>query len=239
MLKQLSYRIKTPLALVLVILVATVLVSALSTWRSYQDARESFIAQAGSLGRVLSRTLRPALVHDDTWQAYEILRTPLESGEKPGRDFVLLDKSGRVFAASDPRRFPVLARFSAGSLEAASFAATGAHAQRIAEDAEGGYLYVTTPVLAEDGAPLGQLVQRYDTALLKPRLEEVSQGMLLASLAALLLLLPIGWLAGKRLAEPLASGRMSRPHRSGIAGNHPMRISRRPRRDQPARQTHP
>lgn len=204
MLNQLSYRIKTPLALVLVILVATALVSALLTWRSYNDARESFISQASSLGRVLSGTLRPALVHDDTWQAYEILRTPLEKDENPGRDFVLLDKGGLVFAASDPRGFPVLARLASLPLAPPSLPGQETQAQRVVEDAEGRYLYVVTPVLAEDGVPLGQLVQRYDTGLLKPRLAQVSQGMLLASLAALLLLLPIGWLAGKRLAEPLS-----------------------------------
>ncbi|MFN3545459.1 MAG: ATP-binding protein [Thiobacillus sp.] len=204
MLNQLSYRIKTPLALVLVILVATALVSALLTWRGYADAKESFISQASSLGRVLSRTLLPALVHDDTWQAYEILRTPLEKDESPGRDFVLLDKEGLVFAASDPRSFPVLARMASLPHAPASLPGSKLQAQHVIEDAEGRYLYVATLVLAEDGAPLGQLVQRYDTDLLKPRLAQVSQGMLLASLAALLLLLPLGWLAGKRLAEPLS-----------------------------------
>ncbi|ODU86950.1 MAG: hypothetical protein BGO61_05645 [Thiobacillus sp. 65-69] len=198
MLNQLSYRIKTPLALVLVILVATASVSVLLVWRSYNDTKESFISQASSLGRVLSRTLRPALMHDDTWQAYEILRTPLERDETPGRDFVLLDRGGSVFAASDPHSFPVLARLNA--LPRGSSMQT----QRVHEAPDGHYIYVLTPVLAEDGGVLGQLVQRYDTDLLKPRLAQVSQGMLLASLPALFLLLPLGWLAGKRLAEPLS-----------------------------------
>jgi signal transduction histidine kinase len=204
MLNQLSYRIKTPLALVLVILVATASVSVLLVWRSYNDTKESFISQASSLGRVLSRTLRPALMHDDTWQAYEILRTPLEREENPGRDFVLLDSRGLVFAASDPRSFPVLARLTSMPLESPSPGESGTQPQRVHEAPDGHYVYVLTPVLAEDGAPLGQLVQRYDTDLLKPRLAQVSQGLLLASLPALLLLLPLGWLAGKRLAEPLS-----------------------------------
>lgn len=204
MLKDLSYRIKTPIALVLVSLVATASVSALMVWHGYQDARQSFISQAASLGRALSRTLRPALLHDDTWQAYETLRSPLDREEGPGRDFVLLDKHHRVFAASDPRRFPVQERFA---LLPEAFVARqdgSHHEERVFEDAGGNYLYVLTPVLAADGVELGHLVQRYDAGLLKPRFAAVAQGMLVASLPALLLLVPLGWLAGKRLAEPLS-----------------------------------
>ncbi|MEW6132250.1 MAG: ATP-binding protein [Pseudomonadota bacterium] len=204
MFKDLSYRIKTPIALVLVILVATASVSALLVWRGYEDARQSFITQASSLGRALSRTLRPAILHDDTWQAYETLRSPLEREEGPGRDFVLLDKRNLVFAASDPRRFPVQERFNSLPDDFVSRQGGNSHEERVFEDAGDNFIYVLTPVLAEDGVELGHLVQRYDTGLLKPRFAAVAQGMLLASMPALLLLVPLGWLAGKRLAEPLS-----------------------------------
>lgn len=204
MLSRLSYRIKTPIALVLVILMTTASVSILLVWRDYADVKQGFIAQAMSLGRVLSRTLRSALQHDDIWQAYETLRTPLERGESAGRDFILLDMEDRVFAASDPRRFPVQEPFTflPGDLKVQPDA--GRLVGRVLERADDGIIYVLTPVLAEDGTQLGLLVQRYDTGLLKPRFVEVAQGVVLASLPALLLLLPLGWLAGKRLAEPLS-----------------------------------
>lgn len=204
MLNHLSYRIKTPLALVLVILVATTSVSVLLVWRSYQDARQSLISQASSLGRVLSRTLRPALLHDDTWQAYETLKSPLERDDGPGRDFVLLDSRNLIFAASDPRSFPVQERFTSLPVESQYLRGRTAHGQTVYEETEGRFIYILTPVLAEDGALLGRLVQRYDTGLLKPRFVRVAQGMLLASMPVLLLLVPLGWLAGKRLAEPLS-----------------------------------
>lgn len=193
MLNRLSYRIKTPIALVLVTLVAAASVSSALAWRGYVEARESFVGQTQGLGRVLSRTLRPALLHDDVWQAYETLRTPLDPGEGTGRDFILLDREGRIFAASDPRAFPVQDRFGMALPKGAALVEPG-----------DGFMYVTTPVLAEDGAALGRLVQRYDTDRLRPKLLSVAQGMLLASLPALLILLPLGWLAGKRLAEPLS-----------------------------------
>lgn len=199
MLNRLSYRIKTPIALVLVALIATASVSMLLVWRGYEDAYRAFVAQASGLGRVLSRTLRPALLHDDIWQAYETLRSPLERDEAPGRDFVLLDQQGRVFAASNPRRFPVQEHFAPPG---ATPARDGEGRQAVHTDER--YIYVLTPVLAEDGAVLGRLVQRYDAGLLTPRFAEVAQGILLAGLPVLLLLLPLGWLAGKRLAEPLS-----------------------------------
>ncbi len=202
MLNRLSYRIKTPIALVLVILIATASVTVLLVWRSYADAKESFISQASSLGRVLSRTLRPALLHDDIWQAYETLKSPLERDEASGREFVLLDSRGLVFAASNPRMFPVQEPFAAPPPEAVAMRGVGEGRQAMHADKR--FIYVLTPVLAEDGAVLGRLMQRYDTSLLKPRFVEVAQGILLASLPVLLLLLPLGWLAGKRLAEPLS-----------------------------------
>lgn len=204
MLNHLSYRIKTPIALVLVILVATASVSVLLVWRGYADAKQGFIVQALSLGRVLSRTLRPALLHDDIWQAYETLRTPLERGEAAGRDFILLNRHHRVFAASDPRRYPVQEGSTALPDDVMLQLDATRREERVFERADDGFLYVLTPVLADDGAELGRLVQRYDIGQLKPRFLEVAQGMALASLPALFLLLPLGWLAGKRLAEPLS-----------------------------------
>lgn len=202
MLNRLSYRIKTPIALVLVILIATASVTVLLVWRGYEDAHRGFVAQASGLGRVLSRTLRPALLHDDVWQAYETLKSPLERDEAPGRDFVLLDRHGLVFAASNPRMFPVQDRFAALPPGVLPVRGEGEDSQAVYADKR--FIYVLTPVLAEDGAVLGRLVQRYDTGLLKPRFAEVAQGILLAGLPVLLLLLPLGWLAGKRLAEPLS-----------------------------------
>ncbi|MGQ9862563.1 MAG: sensor histidine kinase [Thiobacillaceae bacterium] len=204
MLNRLSYRIKTPIALVLVILVTTVSVSALLVWHGYADARQGFIAQALSLGRVLARTLRPAVQHDDIWLAFETLRTPLEYADGSGRDFVLLDRHNRVFAASDPRRFPVQERLATLPDDIMRKRGADHREGRVFEQAGDNSIYVLTPVLAEDGAELGLLIQRYDTALLKPRFLEIAQSVVLSSLPALFLLLPLGWLAGKRLAEPLS-----------------------------------
>jgi signal transduction histidine kinase len=205
MLANLSYRHKTPLAMSLVIVVAAAVVAAAFTWQSYVQVRASFVAHSQVLGKTLARTLRPALLHDDVWQAYEILLTPLERSGDSGRALVLLDARGLVFAASEPRQFAVLDDFSqaVGDPAVAPKLHSG-KAQAVLEGGDGRYLYLLTPVLAEDGTVLGRLVQRHDQALLAPRFFDVATGTLYAALAALALLLPLGWLAGNRLAEPLS-----------------------------------
>ena len=205
MLNNLSYRLKTPLAMSLVIVATTAVVAAAFTWQGYRQAHDSFVRHGQALGKTLARTLRPALLHDDTWQAYEILLTPLERSGDPGRVLILLDARGQVFAASEPRQFAVLDEFAATIDDpVAVVQGLKGRAASVLESGDGRWLYFFTPVLAEDGTLLGRLVQRHDQALLAPRFSEVAADALYAALAALILLLPLGWLAGKRLAGPLS-----------------------------------
>ena len=112
MLANLSYRHKTPLAMSLVIVVAAAVVAGALVWQGYAQAHANFIQHSQVLGKTLARTLRSALVHDDIWQAYEILLTPLDRSGDAGRVLVLLDPRGHVFAASEPRQFAVLDDYS-------------------------------------------------------------------------------------------------------------------------------
>lgn len=207
MLGNLSYRLKTPLAMSLVIVVSAAAVSGALVWQGWRQARASFVEHTQILGKTLARTVRPALLHDDVWQAYEILLTPLERSGDVGRVLVLLDARGQVFASTEPRQFAVLDDFAEAAGEPALSSALAQRQNRkqaMVEGKDQRYLYMLTPVVAEDGTLQGRLVQRYDQALLGPRLEEVAAGTFYAGLGALALLLPLGWLAGKRLAEPLS-----------------------------------
>ena len=198
MLNNLSYRIKTPAAVVLVILLTATSVSFLLVWQGWREARQSFESHAHSLGRVLAQTARPALLRDDIWQAYEILITPLEGRNEQAGDYILLDTRNRVFAASNPKLYPVLSNFPMDGFEHGASHALPATYEHAA------FLYLTTPVKAEDGTILGQLMQRHNLSVLKPHLDEIALRVLSPTLAVLALLLPLGWLAGKRLTEPLS-----------------------------------
>ena len=123
MLGNLSYRHKTPLAMSLVIVVAAAVVAGALLWQGFTQARASFVTHNQTLGKTLARTVRPALLHDDVWQAYEILLTPLERSGDTGRALILLDGRGLVFAASEPRQFAVLDDFVRAAEEPAVAAA--------------------------------------------------------------------------------------------------------------------
>ena len=205
MLNNLSYRIKTPLAMSLVIVATTTMVAAAFSWQGYRQAHDSFVRYGQTLGKTLARTLRPALLHDDTWQAYEILLTPLERSGDTTRVLILLDAKGQVFASSEPRQFAVLEDFAATADDPVAVArGLKGRGASVLESRDGRWLYFFTPVLAEDDVLLGHLVQRHDLDLLAPRFSEVAASALYAALAALILLLPLGWLAGQRLAAPLS-----------------------------------
>lgn len=205
MLDDLSYRYKIPLAMSLVIVATAAVATITFTWQGYRQAYANFLRHGEALGLTLARTVRPALLHDDVWQAYEILRTPLDRPGDDSRVLILLDARGHVFAASNPRQFAVLTPFPAEpDTKAALFGRTGGNRPRVVESRDGRWLIFSTPVLAEDDTVLGHLVQRYDRRLLTPRFTEVIADASYAAAAALLLLLPLAWLAGKRLTEPLS-----------------------------------
>ena len=116
MLRNLSYHYKTPLSFVLVIAVTALVVSATLTLRAYHDAKRELISASLDLGKTLSRTLRPALLHDEIWQAYEIITTPLDARhgvDAPERVITVLDNKLQLYVSSSPARFPVLVPLSA------------------------------------------------------------------------------------------------------------------------------
>lgn len=228
-LRDLSYRIKTPLSVTLVILLTAIILSTTLLARAYQDNREEMIDNAVSLGTVLARTLSPALTRDDVWQAYETIMTPLEreirvAGEPASviasgngavdqgtaqREILVLDTEQAVYVASRPRTYPMLVQLGQMGAEYAELA------ERIAGHGEGQPFVardiwpdryaMVVPILAEDGARLGTLVLNYSNDLLLPRFLNTVEQVILATLLVLLALLPLGWYWGKRLTDPLAN----------------------------------
>jgi hypothetical protein len=120
MLRNLSYHYKIPLALSVVIMVTALVVSATLVARAYEDAKEELISNAISLGKVLAQTLRPSLLHDEIWQAYEVIATPSEksaSNNRTERIIVVLDRLGKIYVATQPTRFPTMEPLSVAGLE--------------------------------------------------------------------------------------------------------------------------
>ncbi len=208
-LRDLSWRLKVPLAITAVILVTEVVVTTLLVTRALSDARRDLEASAESLTTLLARSLRDPLLRDDLWQAFEVLGTPLAArgSDSPLQGVVVLDGSGLVFVASEPRRVPVLTPASALPEPLAGIAARAMADVRfhftLGRGPAGPELAAAGPILAEDGSRLGTVVLDYDGAVYAQRLRSAVVEVALVSVPGLLLLVPLGWVAGKRLAEPL------------------------------------
>jgi two-component system, NtrC family, sensor kinase len=207
--RNLSYHYKTPLSLVLVIALTALIVSATLMFRAYDEAKRELVSSALELGKTLSRTLRPALLHDEMWQAYEIITTPLDGRTAESRDRVIavLDPRLQIYVSSVPTHLPALNAFESVGSEFARVA------RRIAEnstrepfavdqpDAE--FIHVVVPVLAEDRTPLGTLVLSSSRGLFLPQFYSALRAVFLSTAIVLAILVPIGWYWGKRMARPL------------------------------------
>ncbi len=209
-LRHLSWRLKVPLAITAVILVTEVVVTTLLVTRAHTDARRDLEASARGLTTLLARSLRDPLLRDDLWQAFEVVGTPLaaRSVDSPLQGVVVLDASRQVFVSSDPRRVPVLTP-AAGLPEPLAGIASKAIADAqfhfaLGRGSTGPELAAAGPILAEDGSRLGTVVLDYDGAVYAERLRSALIEVALLSVPGLLLLVPLGWYAGKRLAGPLA-----------------------------------
>lgn len=210
MFRNLSYLYKTPLSVSMVILLTAMMVAGTLIAQTYRDAKYDLAHSALSLGKVLSRTLRPALLHDQVWQAYETITTPLDTTIQDTSSqpmFILLDANHQIYVSTRPVRFPMLATLSGVDSVYAKLEQQirqyRAPEPFTFEDALLGKLFFVVPILAEDGVTLGTLVMQYSTSLFLTRFNKSLERVAVSVLAVLVVLLPLGWYGGRRLAAPL------------------------------------
>lgn len=209
-LRDLSWRLKVPLAIMMVIFVTEVIVTALLVTRALYDARRDLETSAASLTTVLASSLREPILRDDVWQAFEIIGTPLAArrSDNPLKAVVVLDTSNLVFVSSEPRRIPVLMAGNALPEPLANLSEQASESRMfqfvLGRGATGPELAASRPILAEDGSLLGTVLLEFDGEIYATRIRSAVLDVALISVPGLLLLIPLGWYAGKRLAEPLA-----------------------------------
>jgi signal transduction histidine kinase len=208
-LNRLSYRLKIPLVVTAVILLTEVAVTAALVSRAFVDARRDLETNAVTLGKALARSVRDPLARDDIWHVYETIRTPMTARDptNPLKDIIVVDANGDVVAATDPPRFPVTAPVSTlpRAMQSA-FVAMRAGTEftfdfpgfRAEHDASAG-----TPITSDDGTTLGYLLVAYDGQLLYDRIRVALVEIGLISIPGLLVLIPLGWVWGDRMAKPL------------------------------------
>jgi signal transduction histidine kinase len=208
---DLSYRLKIPLALTAVILMTEVVLTAALLTRALADAKRDMQSSANSLARTLNWTIREPLVKDDLWRVFEIVRAPVATKDpsSPLRDIIVLDARQRVYASSNPSRFPFATAQSALRPEMA----LALH--NVADGEEGFYFdfpgyfsdrdaTAVVRVTTEDGSAIGFVLLSYDAQRLYDRAAGVLLDVVAISVPGLLILVPLGWIWGNRMAKPLS-----------------------------------
>ena len=206
---DLSFRYKIPLWGSLLIVGTAAIISGTMLLRSYDDLKRDVLRNAASQGRTLANTLFPAVLQDQVWRAYEILKSPL-SANSPGtpgqpESLLVLNPEQQVYVSTLPRTLPMLADFRRLSPEFAEVAESIAHpgsGTSVVEPRGSAYLFVATPIVQED-ARLGTLVQIYSKKVLQSRFIESAGRAALVTGFVLIVLLPISWYWGQRTAIPL------------------------------------
>lgn len=211
-LADLSYRFKIPLVIVAVIVLTELVVTAALVTRAVGDSRRDLEAGATNLATVLARSLREPILRDDVWQAFEVIRTPLAARlpDNPLHAIVVLDVDRRVLVSTDPRRIPITAGPEALPpalrvlAEDGPDPADGAPAGfRFARSAIEGEYGASARIVAVDGSRIGTVLLAFDAEREGERVRAAIAEIALFSVPGMLLLIPLGWFWGKRIAEPL------------------------------------
>jgi len=207
---NLSHRYKFPIWGSLLILLTTVVISGALLFKAYQDMRQDLINSSSSLANTLVNNVFQPLLEDDIWQVFETISAPLAVTHIQDlmlpKNILILDNDFKVVVSTTPMLIPMGTRIDQLTPE------YGILIQRILnsaasplktydmEDAQN--IYVAAPVLNE-GFSLGTLIVVHSKDVLTPRLYRTALHGGLVGLLVLLILLPINWSWGQRLARPL------------------------------------
>lgn len=207
MVPRLPYRIQIPMGLALAVTVSVLLVSIVAARISERTARLEIIVTVQRVMTLLAAQGRPLLVAEDTFRAFALLRNTaalLPDTEKGHTRAAILDAQGRILAGSDPQRLPtgeqalgvlVNARLLPRAKEVSTLRTVAA---------TDGSLTLLQPILSEDEKVIGFVLAEVDDATFAPDWVVLSKPGLIGAALAVLVLGPLGWLLGRRMAQPIA-----------------------------------
>lgn len=213
MFRDLSFRYKIPLRGTALIVITSVAITAALIFRAYDDLKQDLISNAEGLASVMAHTLVPAMLKDDIWRAFEVVRTPFMAAADgdsslPAEHIVVIDNDGKIYVASDPERFRMHLPLTAAGPQ---FAALDQHLRenrltdsQVLDLPRTDHLYVTTPVVS-DNVRLSTLVISYPREGFTPRFARFAGRAAVATLLVLGALVPLSWYWGARLAAPLVT----------------------------------
>lgn len=208
MLDRLPYRIQIPLGLSVAVVIAALLVTAVTARISARTARQDTLATVDRAVVLLAAQSRPLLAADDTWRVFALLRNTaaLLPGAEAGRArAAVLDAEGRVFAASDPARLETGRALLGDAASGQPLPSAAQVNSRLVLDRPDEGVSLLDPIRSEDGQVQGFIYVDVDAAVFAPDWAALTQPALVGALLAVIVLVPAGWWIGRRMTRPVAS----------------------------------
>ncbi|HZV54197.1 MAG TPA: HAMP domain-containing sensor histidine kinase [Rhodocyclaceae bacterium] len=208
---DLSFRHKIPLWGSFLVIVTALAVSVTLMVQTYAELEEDLVIDTGTLARALTPQLFQAILRDDVWKGYEVVRTAFRDKDSPelaekAENIIVIDNGLRVFVAA----LPMAARMQTllpdlgpdYAVVAAQLKGDASDATSIISVPGSSHLYFHTPI-AEERAKLGTLLVVIHKGTVLPRFLDIARYGVVAGTAILCILLPFNWYWGRRMAEPL------------------------------------
>lgn len=207
MLSRFPYRVQIPLGLSMAVVLAALLVTAVSTRIAAGNAHQATLDTVDRTVALLSAQARPALATEDIWNAFVLLRNaaPLLPGaaERAGR-VALLDPLGRVMASSLPDVLETGTDMFGRCRLQACLPQQGAIRERWTHDDGRAGLRLVEPVRSDDGQVLGFVYIEIDPSVFDPDWAASSKPALIGALLSIAVLVPAGWWVGQQMTRPVA-----------------------------------
>lgn len=206
MLWRLPYRVQIPLGLSLAVLLAAVLVTAITARVQAQNARRDTLSLLDRAVVLVIAQVRPLLAADDTWRVFALLRDTAQL--VPGADLdlarlAILTPDGAVFAASDPVKLET-GRQVLGQPWRERLLLSAPEVQRRQELVlTNGSVVLIDPIRSEDGQTLGYVFTEVEAAAFAPDWASLAHTALIGIVLAVTVLGPLGWWVGKRMTRPV------------------------------------
>lgn len=205
---DLSLRFKMPLwggGLILATALALSTSFVLQTWDTLHREIQN---NAQDLGRSIAHSLFPVMLHDEAWQAYELVSLPFATPKNAAlaESLMVLDSGAKVYVSSRPEEHPMLSPLASLGEEFQALARAlpnAADAGVFVLEAPGAqHIYVSVPI-ASDGVRLGTLIVTYNKSLISQRFVRLIKSSWWTTLMVLAVLLPITAYWGRRMMQPM------------------------------------
>ena len=207
MLPRLPYRIQIPLGLAMAVTLSVLLVSIVAARISARTARLETITTVQRVMDVLAAQGRQLLITDDTWRTFALLRNTaalLPDVAKGHSRAAILDSEGRFLAGSDPHRLPTGEQALGVSVNARLLPLPKDVVTASTITASDSSLSMIQPIRSDDEKIIGFVLAEIDAGAFEPDWAALSTPGLIGAALAVLVLVPLGWLAGRRMAQPVA-----------------------------------